>query len=97
MAANPFTDHPHAAGETYREHFGVAFGVGRQLAGAAAAAFVHALVPAFHETTASDKIRALNRCLERKNRAGLRANATLAAPVERTGSESTGSESIEVA
>jgi hypothetical protein len=72
MATNPFTEHPHAAGETYREHFAVAFGVGRQLAGAAGAAFVHAVVPQLHTTTASDKIRALADCLERHDRQGLK-------------------------
>ena len=77
MAGNPFTDHPHATGETYREHFGVAFGVSRQLAGAAAAALIHAVVPRLHTTTASDKIRALAHCLERHDRAGLRKNAPL--------------------
>ncbi|MDW3219534.1 MAG: DUF6356 family protein [Acidimicrobiales bacterium] len=79
MAANPFTDHCHEAGETYREHMAVALGVSRQLAGAATAAFVHALVPRFHETTASDKIRALADCLERKDRGGLRGHATITA------------------
>ena len=77
MASNPFTEHPHEAGETYREHFAVAMGVSRQLAGAAGAAFIHALMPAFHKTTASDKIRALNCCLERKDRNGLRTKAQL--------------------
>ena len=78
MATNPFTEHPHAAGETYGEHLGVAMGVSRQLAGAAGAALIHALVPRFHTTTASDKIRALNCCLERHDREGLRRKAHLA-------------------
>ena len=77
MAANPFTDHPNAAGETYGEHMRVALGFSRQLAGAAGAALIHALLPAFHTTTASDKIRALNACLERKDRDGLRTKAPL--------------------
>lgn len=77
MASNPFTTHPHDAGETYREHMGVALGVSRQLAGAAVAALVHALVPSLHTTTASDRIRALNACLERHDRAGLRRKARL--------------------
>lgn len=76
MAENPFTKHCHEAGETYREHMVVALGFSRQLAGAAAAAFAHALLPQVHETTASDKIRALADCLERKDRAGLRDTAT---------------------
>jgi hypothetical protein len=77
MPSNPFTTHPHEAGETYREHMGVAFGISRQLAGAAAAAVVHGLFPGLHTTTASDRIRALNACLERHDRAGLKKNATL--------------------
>jgi hypothetical protein len=77
MASNPFTTHPHEAGETYREHMGVALGISRQLAGAAGAALVHALLPGFHTTTASDRIRALNACLERHDRAGLKKNASL--------------------
>lgn len=75
MAANPFTEHPAAVGETYLDHMRVALGVSRQLAGAAAAALIHGLVPRFHTTTASDKIRALNCCLERHDREGLRTNA----------------------
>lgn len=78
MATNPFTEHPHAAGETYREHLGVAMGVSRQLAGAAGAALIHALFPSFHTNTASDKIRALNCCLERHDREGLRHKARMA-------------------
>lgn len=77
MAENPFTTHPRSVGETYREHMGVAFGVSRQLAGAAGAALIHALVPRFHQTTASDKIKALNCCLERHDRDGLRHKAHL--------------------
>lgn len=75
MPANPFTEHPRAVGETYGEHFAVAVGVSRQLAGAAVAALVHAVVPRFHESTASDRIRSLNRCLERHDRNGLRTHA----------------------
>ncbi len=77
MAANPFTEHPHAAGESYREHMSVAMGVSRQLAGAAVAALVHAVLPSRHTTTASDKIRALAGCIERHDREGLRTKATL--------------------
>lgn len=72
MATNPFTAHPHAAGETYLEHFGVAIGVGRQLIGAAGAAVVHALIPALYPTTAGDRIRELADCIERHDRDGLR-------------------------
>ena len=77
MAQNPFTAHPHATGETYGEHFRTAFGVGKQLVEAALAAFTHALMPFFFPTTASDKIRALNDCLDRDDRDGLRHKASL--------------------
>ncbi|MEZ5166701.1 MAG: DUF6356 family protein [Acidimicrobiales bacterium] len=79
MAANPFTAHPRSVGETYREHFAVAMGVSRQLAGAAVAAFVHALVPRFHETTASERIRDLAESLERHDRDRLRHRVPLTA------------------
>lgn len=75
MVANPFTEHPHSTGERYGEHLAVAMGVSRQLAAASIAAFIHALLPAFHETTASDKIRALHDCLDRGDRDGLRRDA----------------------
>ena len=75
MATKPFTEHPRAVGETFGEHFGVAMGVSRRLAAAAGAAFVHAMLPMFHETTASDHIRALNRSLDDNNRHSLRHDA----------------------
>ncbi len=86
MAQNPFTAHPHANGETYGQHFGIAFGVGRQLVTAALAAFTHALMPFLFPTTASAKIRALNDCLDRNDRDGLRHKAKLA----NTGPDSAG-------
>lgn len=73
--ANPFTEHPHGAGETYFQHMRVAFGIGRQLMGASAAAFVHGVLPMTNTTRASDKIRALHDCLERHDREGLRRGA----------------------
>lgn len=79
MAQNPFTAHPHANNETYPEHFGIAFGVARQLATAAFAAFIHALMPFLFPTTASDKIHALKDCLDRQDRDGLRHKAHLVA------------------
>lgn len=77
MASNPFTTHPNATGETFGQHFRVAIGVSRQLAAASAAALIHAVAPQFHTTTASDRIRALNCCLERHDREGLATKATL--------------------
>ena len=73
--ANPFTTHPESAGETYVEHMRVAFGIGRQLMGASLAAFVHGVLPMTNTTRASDKIRALNACLENHDRDGLRRGA----------------------
>ena len=77
MASNPFTAHPHATGESFGEHFRVAIGVSRQLAAASGAALIHAVLPQFHTTTASDRIRALNCCLDRHDRKGLATKATL--------------------
>lgn len=68
MAKNPFTDHPHSAGETYVEHMRVALGFFRQLMGASLAALVHALLPMFHKTTASDRVHCLHECIERDRR-----------------------------
>jgi hypothetical protein len=55
-----FTDHPRAVNESYGEHMGFAFGFGLRLLGAALAAFVHGLVPALFETTASTAVLAMN-------------------------------------
>ena len=40
-----FTDHPHAVGETYFEHFGVAMSYSGKLFAASCAAFTHAFLP----------------------------------------------------
>lgn len=77
MAQNPFTAHPHATGETYGQHFATAFGVARQLSTAALAAATHAIMPFLFPTAASDRIRALNNCLDRDDRDGLRHKARL--------------------
>lgn len=56
---NPFTAHPHAAGQGYWQHFG--FGVataGRTLL-IALIAFVHALFPFLATTAAGDRLIAL--------------------------------------
>jgi hypothetical protein len=54
-----FTEHPAAVGETWGEHCRVALGFSRDLAIAAGAAAVHAIVPSLCETTASRRICAL--------------------------------------
>jgi len=66
-----FTDHPESTGETYGEHFMVAISVSRQLIGAGVAALVHAVLPKYHETTASERIHSLAHCLETGNRGAI--------------------------
>jgi hypothetical protein len=55
-----FTDHPAAVGETYGEHFRVATGFAGQLAVAAAAAAIHAVLPSLCTKSASTRICALH-------------------------------------
>lgn len=55
-----FVDHPGSVGESYRQHFGVAFGFALALLGAGFAALIHAVIPCLFEKTASTTIRRLN-------------------------------------
>ena len=57
--ANPFTDHPHAVGETYLQHSRVAGSVGFKMIGAGFACLVHAALPFLFVTTGSRTILAL--------------------------------------
>ncbi|NNE72941.1 MAG: hypothetical protein HKN26_04700 [Acidimicrobiales bacterium] len=66
-----FCQHPHDTGESYAEHFRVAFGVSRRLAGASFAALVHAFAPNLHTTTASERIHTMHDCLEAGDREAL--------------------------
>ena len=63
-----FTEHPGSEGETYGEHFKVAMCVSRQMIGGGIAAAVHAFLPNFHGTTASERIHGLAHCLETGDR-----------------------------
>jgi hypothetical protein len=54
-----FTAHPHAVGETYGEHFGVALRYSGRLFRASCAAFIHAFLPFLCVTTASKAIKAM--------------------------------------
>ncbi len=54
-----FIDHPASVDETYFEHLKFATMFALMLSGAAMAAFVHALIPALFEKTASNIIRKL--------------------------------------
>jgi Family of unknown function (DUF6356) len=51
-----FTRHPSNVGESYWQHLCVAMSFAFSLFGAACAALVHAVLPAFFEKTASQKI-----------------------------------------
>jgi Family of unknown function (DUF6356) len=51
-----FHDHPSAVGESYLEHMVFAFRFSGRLFRASAAAFLHGLVPALCETTASSTV-----------------------------------------
>lgn len=63
-----FTEHPQTVGETYGQHFCVAFGFAMALFGAACAALVHAFFPAWFEKTASQKITQLHDCMVNKRK-----------------------------
>lgn len=67
-----FTEHPASEGETYVEHFKVAMGMSRQLAGAAMCAAVHAFYPNAHKVEASTRIRVLNDWLDCGDRGSVR-------------------------
>jgi hypothetical protein len=54
-----FTAHPHAVGETYGEHFGVALSYSARLFRASCAALVHAFLPFLCVTTASKAIKGM--------------------------------------
>ena len=60
-----FTDHPSSLGETYPEHMRASLSYALPLLGAATAAFVHAVFPFLHTTTAS---AAVKRLYDRMNR-----------------------------
>jgi hypothetical protein len=57
IQSNPFTNHPHAVGESYSEHFDVAMRYSGRLFIASFCAFIHALLPFAFEKTASTMIR----------------------------------------
>jgi hypothetical protein len=81
-----FTEHPRSVGETYAEHFKVATWFSANLIAAGAAAAIHAAVPHFHTTTASDRIRMLAQRLDD----GRAPRPESAAPGDRMGQSPTG-------
>ena len=68
VVTNPFTEHPHSAGESYFQHMRVSLGFARQTLGAGVAALVHAVFPMFHKTTTSERIQCLAACIESGDR-----------------------------
>ncbi|MEI8144369.1 MAG: DUF6356 family protein [Alphaproteobacteria bacterium] len=61
-----FTDHPHAVGESYGEHFGVAMSYSGRMFVASFCAFVHALLPFMFEKTASTMVRKMVADMDRR-------------------------------
>lgn len=55
-----FTDHPHAVGESYGEHFMVASRFGGAMLVGALACFVHAVLPFLCTSTGSGTVRRLH-------------------------------------
>ena len=55
-----FTDHPHAVGESYGEHFTVATGFGVAMIVGGLACLVHGVLPFLCTTTGSQTIRRLH-------------------------------------
>jgi hypothetical protein len=58
-----FAAHPRTIGESYSEHFGVAARFGLTMIRGGVCALLHALVPGWFETAASDTIRRLNKIM----------------------------------
>ena len=65
---NPFTKHPHSVGETYFEHMKCAMKFHCSLLRLSFAALIHAIFPFCFETTASDGIKELNSCLQKRRK-----------------------------
>lgn len=60
MLGRAFTDHPRSVGETYLQHQRVALSFAGQLALAAVACAIHALIPALFQTRASQAVTDLH-------------------------------------
>ena len=56
---NPFTRHPHAVGESYRQHLGVATSFGFTMILAGLASVIHGLCPWLFQTTGSRTVKRL--------------------------------------
>jgi Family of unknown function (DUF6356) len=65
-SGNLFTHHPHAVGESYMQHFGVALSYSGRMFVAAFCALVHAVLPFMFEKTASGMIRTMVADMDRR-------------------------------
>lgn len=76
-----FLDHPASVGESYAQHFTHAAGFAMLLARAACACFIHALVPALFDRTASRLVTQLHdrMVINRRRRGGETGEADSAA------------------
>ena len=63
---NPFTKHPKEVNETYLEHMWCAVKFYCKLTILSYAAIIHAIFPFLCETTASDCIKELNDCMQKR-------------------------------
>lgn len=68
LRANPFTEHPAAAGETYLAHLRVAASFGWQMIAGGLACLVHALLPFLFVRTGSDCICRLHERMHARRR-----------------------------
>jgi hypothetical protein len=65
----PFTEHPASVGESYTEHFGMAFVFGTRMILAGLACLVHGVLPFLFVRTGSQAIAELNERMLAKRRA----------------------------
>ena len=65
---NPFTKHPKSVNETYLEHMMCALKFAFKLECLAFCAFIHAVFPFLCKTTASDGIKELNDCMQKRKK-----------------------------
>ena len=68
LRANPFTEHPAQAGETYLAHLRTAATFGVQMIAAGVACLVHALLPFLFVRTGSDCICRLHERMQARRR-----------------------------
>lgn len=77
MFKHLFVDHPKTVDETYIEHFGVASSFGVAMIRGGLCALVHAAVPGWCITSASDTIQRLNAIMVEKRRANAHGYAQI--------------------